>query len=45
MDYQNTGNGVGSVFNQAKDATNNYVNATQDFLNSNSLVAKVAFLL
>lgn len=45
MDYQNTGNGVGSVFNQAKDATNNYINATQDFLNSNSLVAKVAFLL
>jgi hypothetical protein len=45
MDYQNTGNGVGSAFNQVKDATGNYVNATQDFLNSNSLVAKIAFLL
>ncbi len=46
MDYQqNTGNGVGSAFNQFKGATNNYVNATQEFLDSNSLVAKVAFLL
>jgi Concanavalin A-like lectin/glucanases superfamily len=47
MDYQNNGNGagVGSAFNQFQGATNNYVNATQDFLDSNSLVAKVAFLL
>jgi hypothetical protein len=41
MDYSNTNQG--SVFNQF--STNQYVNATQDFFNSNSLVAKIAFLL
>ena len=42
MDYSNTGQGS-STFNQFQ--TNQYVNATQDFLNSNSLIAQVAFLL
>jgi hypothetical protein len=42
MDYSNTGQGS-STFNQF--TTNKYVDATQDFLNSNSLVAQVAFLL
>jgi hypothetical protein len=42
MDYSNTGQGT-STFNQF--APNQYVNATQEFLESNSLVAKVAFLL
>jgi len=41
MDYSNTGSG--STFNQF--TTNSYVNATQDFLNSNSIVAQIAFLL
>jgi len=41
MDY-NTGQGT-SAFNQF--ASNQYVNATQEFLNSNSLIAQVAFLL
>ena len=41
MDYSNTGQG--STFNQFQ--TNKYVSATQDFLNSNSLIAQVAFLL
>ena len=40
MDY-NTGQG--STFNQF--TSNQYVSATQEFLNSNSLVAQVAFLL
>jgi hypothetical protein len=42
MDYSNTGQGS-STFNQFQ--TNQYVSATQDFLNSNSLIAQVAFLL
>jgi hypothetical protein len=42
MDYSNTGSG--STFNQFS-TTNNYTNATKEFLESNSLVAKVAFLL
>jgi len=42
MDYSNTGQGS-STFNQF--TSNQYVNATQDFFNSNSLVAQVAFLL
>jgi hypothetical protein len=41
MDYSSTGQS--SAFNQF--SSNKYVNATQDFLNSNSLVAQVAFLL
>ena len=41
MDFSNTNQG--SVFNQF--STNQYVNATQDFFNSNSLIAKIAFLL
>ena len=41
MDYSNTGSG--STFNQF--TTNSYVSATQEFLSSNSIVAKVAFLL
>ena len=42
MNYSNTGSG--STFNQFT-GINSYVNATQDFLNSNSIVAQVAFLL
>jgi hypothetical protein len=42
MDYSNTGQGT-STFNQF--TSNQYVNATQDFLNSNSIIAQVAFLL
>lgn len=42
MDYSNTGQGT-STFNQF--TTNQYVNSTQEFLNSNSVVAQVAFLL
>jgi len=42
MDYSNTGQGS-STFNQF--SSNKYVDATQDFLNSNSLVAQIAFLL
>lgn len=34
----------GSTFNQLS-TSNSYINATQDFFNSNSLVAQVAFLL
>ena len=41
MDYSNTGQGT--TFNQF--TTNTYNTATQDFLNSNSIIAKVAFLL
>lgn len=41
MDYSNTGQG--STFNQFQ--TNKYVSATQDFFNSNSLIAQIAFLL
>ena len=41
MDYSNTGQG--STFNQF--SSNQYVNPTQDFLNSNGLIAQVAFLL
>jgi len=44
MDYQNNSSS-GSAFNQFQGTTNNYVNATKEFLDSNSLVAKVAFLL
>ena len=46
MDYSGTNNtGSGSnTFNQFTGTTS-YVNATQDFLNSNSIVAQVAFLL
>lgn len=42
MDNSNTE--TSSTFNQFT-GTNTYVNATQDFLNSNSVVAQVAFLL
>jgi len=44
--YSNTGSNLGSgsdTFN--KFSSNNYVNASNDFLESNSLVARVAFLL
>jgi hypothetical protein len=41
MDYSNSGQG--STFNQF--SSNSYVDATQDFLNSNSIVAQIAFLL
>jgi hypothetical protein len=41
MDYSNTGQG--STFNQF--TTNSYIDATQEFLNSNSVVAQIAFLL
>jgi Concanavalin A-like lectin/glucanases superfamily len=42
--YSNTGSG--STFNQFNtNSSNKYVSATQDFLDSNSLVAKVAFIL
>ncbi len=41
MDYSNTGQS--SVFNNF--TTNKYVSSTQEFFNSNSLVAQVAFLL
>jgi len=41
MDYSNSGQG--SAFNQF--TSNSYVNSTQEFLNSNSLVAQIAFLL
>ncbi len=43
MDYSNTGQGT-STFNQFT-GNNTYVNSTLDFMNSNSLVAQVAFLL
>jgi len=43
MDYSNASGQGTSTFNQF--TTNSYVDATQDFLNSNSVVAKVAFLL
>jgi len=39
----NTSQGQGPTFNQFQ--SNQYVSATQDFLNSNSLTAQVAFLL
>jgi hypothetical protein len=42
MDYSNTGSGT--TFNQFI-GRNSYVNATREFLDSNSLVAQVAFLL
>lgn len=42
MDNYSTGQG--STFNQFT-GSNSYVNATQEFLNSNSLIAQVAFLL
>ena len=42
MDFSNSNN-QGTLFNQF--ASNKYVDATQDFLNSNSLVAQVAFML
>lgn len=40
----NSNTGSGSTFNQFT-GNNSYVNSTQDFLNSNSIVAQVAFLL
>jgi hypothetical protein len=40
MDYSANQN---SAFNQF--SSNKYVDATQDFLNSNSIVAKLAFFL
>jgi hypothetical protein len=43
MNMSNTGQGQGPTFNQFQ--SNQYVSATQDFLNSNSLTAQVAFLL
>jgi hypothetical protein len=43
MDNYNSGSGSGSTFNQFN--TNKYVDATYDFLESNSLIAQVAFLL
>ena len=43
MDYSNTGQGT-STFNQFT-GNNTYVNSTLDFMNSNSLVAQVAFAL
>lgn len=42
MDFSNTGQGT-STFNQF--SSNQYVSATQEFINSNSLVAQIAFLL
>jgi hypothetical protein len=39
----NSGNGQNSTFNQF--SSNSYLDATQDFLNSNSIVAQLAFLL
>jgi hypothetical protein len=46
MDYSGTNNtgSASNTFNQFTGTTS-YVNATQDFLNSNSIVAQVAFLL
>lgn len=41
MDYSNSGES--STFNQF--STNSYVDATQDFLNSNNIVAQISFLL
>ena len=41
----NSNMGSGSTFNQFTSSSNTYVNATKDFLDSNSLVAKIAFLL
>ena len=41
--YNNSGSGSGSTFNTFN--TNKYVDATYDFLESNSLIAQVAFLL
>jgi hypothetical protein len=41
MDYSNTGSG--NIF--SRFMSNKYVNSTSEFLSSNSLVAKVAFLL
>jgi len=43
MNMSNTSQGQGPTFNQFQ--SNQYVSATQDFLNSNSLTAQVAFLL
>jgi Concanavalin A-like lectin/glucanases superfamily len=40
---QGTGNGVSSPFNQF--TSNSYTNSTKEFFESNSLVAKIAFLL
>ena len=46
MDYSGTNN-TGSSSNTFNQFTGNntYVNSTLDFMNSNSLVAQVAFLL
>ena len=40
----NSTTGSGSTFNQFT-GNNSYVNSTQDFINSNSIIAQVAFLL
>ena len=44
MDYSGTSGSGSGTFNQFTGTTS-YVNATQDFLNSNSVIAQVAFLL
>jgi hypothetical protein len=41
----NSNMGSGSAFNQFTTSSNTYVSATKEFLDSNSLVAKIAFLL
>jgi hypothetical protein len=43
MDYSNTNSSQSSTFNQF--TTNSYISATQEFFESNSLIAQVAFLL
>ena len=43
MNYSNTGQGSSSLFNQF--SVDSYVDSTQEFLNSNSIIAQVAFLL
>lgn len=43
MNYSNTGSGTEGIF--SKFTSNKYVSATSEFLSSNSLIAKVAFLL
>lgn len=43
MDYLNTNKS--SNFTQISTSVNKYVNPTQDFMNSSSLVAKISFLL
>jgi len=43
MNYSNSGQGSSSLFNQF--SVDSYVDSTQEFLNSNSIIAQVAFLL